>query len=82
MYYYVYYIMQDLDAWTQRLEDIFSGKPKDSLDLALVDVKERYPTLPIRPFKDMIGGMLMDIPGAGKSRYGMCKMSTVIQRLL
>jgi 15-cis-phytoene synthase len=64
-----------LDAWTQRLEDIFSGKPKDSLDLALVDVKERYPTLPIRPFKDMI-------PGAGKSRYGMCKMSTVIQRLL
>ena len=59
-----------MDAWTQRLEDIFVGKARDALDLALVDVKIRYPTLAIRPFKDMVGGMLMDVPGAGKSRYG------------
>lgn len=34
-----------------RLDNVFEGKPRDSLDLALVDVRENYPTLPIAPFK-------------------------------
>ncbi|KAG5187233.1 isoprenoid synthase domain-containing protein [Tribonema minus] len=62
-------MQKDLDGWTQRLEGIFEGKGLDALDLALVDAKQRYPTLSIRPFKDMIGGMLLDVPGAGKQRY-------------
>lgn len=37
--------------WGSRLEDVWKGKPRDSLDLALVDVREVYPTLPIEPFK-------------------------------
>ncbi|CAM9357308.1 unnamed protein product [Discosporangium mesarthrocarpum] len=59
----------DLQQWTQRLEDIWKGKPRDALDLALVDVRQQYPTLPIAPFKDMISGMVMDVPGIGKNRY-------------
>lgn len=37
--------------WATRLDDVWQGKPRDSLDLALVDVRENYPTLPIAPFK-------------------------------
>jgi len=62
-------LQKDLDAWTQRLRDVFQGQAKDSLDLALADTKMRYPTLSIKPFEDMIGGMIMDIPGTGKMRY-------------
>lgn len=37
--------------WATRLDDVWKGKPTDSLDLALVDVRENYPSLPIAPFK-------------------------------
>lgn len=37
--------------WTLRLEEVWRGKPRDSLDLTLVDVRENYPALPIAPFK-------------------------------
>ena len=40
--------------WAVRLDDVWRGKPRDSLDLALVDVRENYPTLPIAPFKVLI----------------------------
>nr|ATQ36000.1 phytoene synthetase [Sargassum vachellianum] len=62
-------LQKDLEDWSSRLEDVWEGKPRDSLDLALVDVREVYPTLPIEPFKDMIDGMVMDVPGIGKNRY-------------
>eukprot|EP00752_Nemacystus_decipiens_P004259 g3890.t1 len=62
-------MQKDLTDWAVRLEDVWKGKPRDSLDLALVDVRENYPTLPIAPFKDMIDGMIMDVPGIGKNRY-------------
>jgi len=50
-----------LQQWDARLEDIFAGRPRDALDLTLVDVKERFPGLDVAPFKDMIKGMLMDV---------------------
>ncbi|CAM9486315.1 unnamed protein product [Chrysoparadoxa australica] len=59
----------DLDDWQNRLEDIWEGQPKDALDLALMDAKMRYPTMSIRPYIDMIGGMILDVPGSGKNRY-------------
>lgn len=37
--------------WAVRLDDVWEGKPRDSLDLALVDVRQKYPSLPIAPFK-------------------------------
>lgn len=64
-------MLSDLSAWEHRLERLFEyGEVKDVLDLALLDVKIRYPALSIQPFLDMIRGMLMDIPGLGVERYG------------
>lgn len=54
-----------LDAWEQRLEAIFMGRPVDDLDVALVDAIERFP-LDIQPFRDMIAGQRMDLC---RSRY-------------
>ncbi|CAN4089777.1 unnamed protein product [Withania somnifera] len=54
-----------LDKWEERLEDIFNNKPYDMLDAALTDTICKFP-LDIKPFKDMIDGMRMDI---NKSRY-------------
>ncbi|CAM9426669.1 unnamed protein product [Ascophyllum nodosum] len=62
-------LQNDLADWASRLEDVWKEKPRDSLDLALVDVRQNYPTMPIEPFKDMIDGMVMDVPGIGKNRY-------------
>lgn len=59
----------DLAAWEARLYQIWEGKPQDSLDLALLDTKQLYPTLPIEPFCDMIQGMVMDTPDLGQDRY-------------
>jgi len=55
----------DLGLWETRLENIWEGKPEDTLDLALWDAKRKYPSLDIQPFKDMIDGMRMDIPIPG-----------------
>lgn len=54
-----------LDRWEERLEAVFDGRPYDSLDAALTDTVARFP-VDIQPFKDMIGGMRMDLY---KNRY-------------
>ncbi len=56
---------ETLDAWESRLEDIFAGRPKDSLDLALTDTLRQFPQ-DIQPFRDMIAGQRMDLY---RSRY-------------
>nr|CAD1830656.1 unnamed protein product [Ananas comosus var. bracteatus] len=61
-----------LDRWESRLEDLFTGRPYDMLDAALSDTVVKFPVdiqahfLILRPFKDMIQGMRMDLK---KSRY-------------
>lgn len=60
---------KDLNDWMIRLDHIWTGKPQDLFDLALCETVKRYPTLSIQPFKDMIAGMVMDVPGIGKDRY-------------
>ncbi|PSC74699.1 phytoene synthase [Micractinium conductrix] len=54
-----------LDRWENRLEALFEGRPYDALDAALTDTISRFP-VHIQPFRDMIGGMRMDLV---KSRY-------------
>ncbi len=49
-----------LDHWEMQLESLFSGKPKDNLDVAMVDTLERF-ALDIQPFRDMIAGQRMDL---------------------
>lgn len=60
---------QDLRDWEERLDGIWNNKPLDLFDLAMADTVQAYPTLPIQPFKDMIAGMVMDVPGLGQERY-------------
>ena len=59
------YCLQALDRWEERLEMIWEGKPYDILDAALADTVARFP-VHIQPFRDMIGGMRIDLI---KSRY-------------
>ncbi|KAI7735563.1 hypothetical protein M8C21_004752 [Ambrosia artemisiifolia] len=54
-----------LDRWEERLHDLFHGRPFDMLDAALTHTVQKFP-LDIKPFRDMIDGMRMDIK---KSRY-------------
>ena len=35
----------------------------------MADTVKVYPDLPIQPFRDMIDGMVMDVPGLGQDRY-------------
>lgn len=56
---------QALDRWEERLEALFAGNPIDILDAALTDTISRYP-VDIQPFRDMVGGMRMDLQ---KDRY-------------
>jgi len=60
---------QDLNEWMIRLDNIWAGKPQDLFDLAMSETVKAYPKLSITPFKDMIAGMVMDVPGIGKDRY-------------
>jgi len=59
----------DLKQWKERLDLIWAGKPVDLFDYAMTDTVRRYPTLSIEPYKDMIDGMVMDVPGMGQDRY-------------
>mmetsp|Transcript_10821 Transcript_10821/g.22712 ORF Transcript_10821/g.22712 Transcript_10821/m.22712 type:complete len:392 (-) Transcript_10821:211-1386(-) len=59
----------DLAAWEERLYEVWDGRPEDSLDLALLDTKRRYPDMELEPFLDMIQGMIMDTPQLGQDRY-------------
>jgi phytoene synthase len=62
---------RDLVDWNRRLNGIWTGKPTDMFDLAMSDTVRAYPDLSIDPFKEMIEGMVMDVPGhpKGKLRY-------------
>ena len=62
-------LTNDLQDWDKRLDGIWSGQPRDLFDLAMVDTLKAYPRLSIQPFRDMIAGMVMDVPGLGKDRY-------------
>ena len=59
----------DLESWTERTERIWSNKPIDLFDYAMADTVQNYPSLSIQPYKDMIKGMIMDVPGMGQDRY-------------
>lgn len=41
----------------------------DLFDLAMSDTVKKYPAMDIQPYKDMIAGMIMDVPGLGQERY-------------
>ncbi|MBD2576347.1 15-cis-phytoene synthase CrtB [Oscillatoria sp. FACHB-1406] len=56
---------ETLDRWEEHLESVFSGKPLEAADVALIDSIERYP-IEIQPFRDMIDGQRMDLY---RSRY-------------
>eukprot|EP00816_Leptocylindrus_hargravesii_P001024 CAMPEP_0196812046 /NCGR_PEP_ID=MMETSP1362-20130617/20204_1 /TAXON_ID=163516 /ORGANISM="Leptocylindrus danicus, Strain CCMP1856" /LENGTH=497 /DNA_ID=CAMNT_0042187463 /DNA_START=17 /DNA_END=1510 /DNA_ORIENTATION=+ len=67
-------MLTDLSAWEVRTERLWShGEVVDILDLPLLDVlcktTAKGDPLDITPFKDMIRGMLMDIPNLGQDRY-------------
>lgn len=63
-------MLKDLSEWEVRLENLWKyGTVVDVYDLCLLDVRIKYPTLDIQPFKDMIRGMLMDVPDLGQERY-------------
>jgi phytoene synthase len=54
-------LRSELAEWGQRTEDCWSGRAHDLIDLALVDTIQKYPDLSIKPFEDMIKGMVMDL---------------------
>lgn len=54
-------LRETLQEWEHRLLDIFDGRARDALDLALVDAVSNFPELTPTPFLDMIKGMVMDI---------------------
>lgn len=62
-------LRNDLNQWRERLDLIWADKPVDLFDYAMADTVKRYPTLSIEPYRDMIDGMVMDIPGMGQDRY-------------
>jgi len=63
-------MLKDLSSWEIRLENLWDhGTVEDVFDLCLLDVRIRYPNLPIIPFMDMVRGMLMDVPDIGQDRY-------------
>mmetsp|Transcript_2509 Transcript_2509/g.3668 ORF Transcript_2509/g.3668 Transcript_2509/m.3668 type:complete len:478 (+) Transcript_2509:275-1708(+) len=63
-------MLTDLASWEVRLENLWKyGEVVDVLDLCLLDIRIKYPNLPIAPFVDMIRGMLMDVPNLGQDRY-------------
>lgn len=59
----------DLEDWEVRLDRIWDNDPKDLFDMAMSDTVQKYPTLSIQPYRDMIAGMIMDVPGMGQDRY-------------
>eukprot|EP00189_Rhodosorus_marinus_P004711 CAMPEP_0113965670 /NCGR_PEP_ID=MMETSP0011_2-20120614/7879_1 /TAXON_ID=101924 /ORGANISM="Rhodosorus marinus" /LENGTH=366 /DNA_ID=CAMNT_0000978219 /DNA_START=395 /DNA_END=1495 /DNA_ORIENTATION=- /assembly_acc=CAM_ASM_000156 len=59
-------VREVLADWEKRIDEIFAGRAFDALDLALVDVVQKFPLLRSQPFFDMVEGMKMDLQ---KSRY-------------
>lgn len=62
-------LKMELKDWEDRLDGIWSGEAVDLIDLAMVDSVQKFPLMSVQPYKDMIQGMLMDVPGLGKDRY-------------
>jgi 15-cis-phytoene synthase len=65
-------MMADLAQWELRLENLWkNGQVVDVYDLCLLDCLVRYGThaMDITPYRDMIRGMLMDVPTLGQTRY-------------
>jgi phytoene synthase len=62
---------RDLEEWNRRLDLIWDHRSMDMFDLAMADTVRAYPTMDIQPYRDMIKGMIMDVPGhpEGKRRY-------------
>ena len=60
---------RDLEDWVVRTENIWENKPTDLFDYAMADTVQVYPSLSIEPYRDMIKGMVMDVPGMGQDRY-------------
>ena len=58
-------LTDDLKLWNNRLDGIWKGVPVDLFDYAMVDTLKKYPDLSIEPFREMIKGMVMDVPGLG-----------------
>lgn len=59
----------DLQVWENRLSDIWADHPVDLFDLAMADTVKKYPGMDAQPYRDMIAGMVMDVPGLGQERY-------------
>jgi len=62
-------LKNDLKVWDHRLDDIWAGRPVDLFDLAMSDTVKKYPAMDLQPYRDMIAGMVMDVPGLGVDRY-------------
>jgi phytoene synthase len=63
-------MLRDLSNWEVRLEKLWNdGAVVDVYDLTLLQTLVQYPNLDMTPFKDMIRGMLMDVPDLGPDRY-------------
>lgn len=62
-------LKSDLQEWETRLEGIWQNQPSDLFDLAMADTVRAYPKMSIQPYRDMIAGMVMDVPGLGQDRY-------------
>jgi 15-cis-phytoene synthase len=63
-------MLRDLSWWELRLENLWQyGEVDDVYDLCLLDCRVQYPNMDITPFRDMIRGMLMDVPDLGQDRY-------------
>lgn len=58
------YLRNVLAEWETRLDEIFEGGGRDSLDLAVADTVSNFPELTSSPFRDMIKGMIMDVDQA------------------
>lgn len=62
-------LTKDLAEWEQRLDRIWKGEAVDLFDLAMADTVRVFPGMSPQPYKDMIAGMVMDVPGLGQDRY-------------
>ena len=57
-----------LDDWQARLDELWSGSPRDAFDGALLETLRAHPTLGREPFEAMLAGM-RDDAASGARRY-------------
>jgi len=53
--------LERLEDWTRRLDELWSGSPRDPLDAALTATIAKQPSLTRQPFDEMISGMVTDV---------------------